>query len=85
MPTLTGSTTLNVANVPRPKTKEKKMSLKDPEFVVKTYRISSTAVNTLENITKRLCKETKIKLSMGKILELAIFHIDKMPFEELIK
>jgi hypothetical protein len=85
MSKLIGNSSLDVANAPKPKAKEKKMKLKETDFVVKTYRISAAAVNALEDMTKRFSHETRIKLAMGKVLELAIFNAQKHSIEELLK
>lgn len=84
---LKGSSSLSIDNMPKPLSFEERLGLINHSntFVYKTFRVSNVAAATLEELTERLRLESRIKLSMGKVLELAIFNAENMPIDELMK
>lgn len=83
MTKLKGKSNLHIKNAPT--NKEEKIGLiESQEFEVKTYRLSREAISSLEELTLRLSAESRIKISMGKVLELCIFNAEDKSFEELL-
>lgn len=52
---------------------------------MKTFRLSKNAINTLEKLSTRFTEETKVRISMAKVIEIAIFFIEKKNLNELLK
>jgi hypothetical protein len=49
-----------------------------------TFRLSNQAVLVIRELTKRLSLDARINISMGKVVELAIFHAEHKSLEELL-
>lgn len=81
---LKGGSTLNVENVPVPR-KEKIGLLNETKYLTKTYRITISAVEALDELTERLSKEARIDLAKSKVLELVIFNAVEKSLDELLK
>jgi hypothetical protein len=52
---------------------------------MKSFRLSKNAVNTIEKLSQRFTEESKIRISMAKVVEIAIFFIEKKNLNELLK
>jgi hypothetical protein len=82
MSKLKGHSSLDIKNTPR--IKEEKIGLVDEKsFETKTYRLSLESIDALEKLSKRLSSEARIKIAMGKVLELCIFACEDKTFNEL--
>ncbi len=51
---------------------------------IKSYNLSLEAIDALEELTERLNNETRLKFSMSKALEIAIFFAESKTTEEII-
>lgn len=56
-----------------------------PEFHTKTFRLSADAYEILEILVERFSKEAQIRISSGKVVELALFAIADASLLELLK
>lgn len=50
----------------------------------RTYSLTQNAIVALEDLTLNICDQTGIKISMTKVLELAIFHATRASLDDLL-
>lgn len=84
---LSGSSSLNINHAPQKKKKENELGLieKIAKSEMKTFRLSRHAIIAIEELAKRFSQEAKIKISMAKIIELAIFSAENKSLDELLQ
>lgn len=82
---LTGNSSLSINQVPQQKKEELGLIEKKKKSEMKTFRLSSHAILAIENLSKRFSETSNIKISMAKIIELAIFNAENKTLEELLR
>lgn len=55
------------------------------ESTQKNYLLSNVAIDSLKQLSARLSAEARVKISMTKALELAIFYASDRSLNELIE
>jgi hypothetical protein len=58
---------------------------KKPNLLIKTFKLSPQCVKVIEKLAEKYTGEAQITISMGKIVELAIFTIEKKSLRELLQ
>lgn len=82
---LSGNSSLNINQVPKKKEESLGLIEKTAKSEMKTFRLSRHAIIAIENLSKRFSEETKIKISMAKIIELSIFNAENKTLDELLQ
>jgi len=82
---LSGKSSLNINQAPQKKESELGLIEKVPKSEMKTFRLSRHAIVAIEDLAKRFSGEAKIKISMAKIIELAIFNAENKTLDELLQ
>lgn len=57
---------------------------KKPNLLMKTFKLSPQCVNAIERLAEKYSNETKISISMAKIIELGVFTIEKKTLKEVL-
>lgn len=64
--------------------KKNENTQKTPKSEMKTFRLSRHSIDVIEKLSHKFSESSKIKISMGKIIELAIFNIENASLEDLL-
>jgi hypothetical protein len=82
---LKGNSSLDINQVPRKNNES--LGLIEPKHKseMRTFRLSYHAIKSIEKLSKRFSEESRIKISMAKIIELSIFNAETKTLEELLQ
>lgn len=61
------------------------MTISTKKNPMRSFRLSQEAIDALENLAKRFSYEAKIKISMTKIIEIAVFNAEYKTLDELLQ